>query len=211
MKQSIRLICILASFHIIGCSHRYPMQMSESQWNALTPDQQAAYQARQYEIDELRRRDAQAERRAKEQALREDAEAERERIARIYTTAVYGDIVRVSIQGGALDIYGKIRNARPTGFEIAKGERKAITITQEGQIQQSYDFPVTLSADGQTLTFDEGSASAFVMVNRDWERGQSYTMPSSPRKGRISLLGATIFIKFKETADAPQRVIIEHR
>lgn len=211
MKPSMKLICVLASFHIMGCAHRYPMQMTESQWNALTPEQQATYQARQYEIDEQRRRDAQAERQAQDQTMRARADAERERIARLYAAATYGDIARVSIEGGTLDIYGKSRPAKPAAFEIARGERKAITITQDGQVQRSHDFSVTLSADGQTLVFDEGSSGEFVMVNRDWEKGQFYRMPSRPRKGRISLLGATVFIKFKETADAPQRVIIEHR
>lgn len=198
-------------FLFSGCAQQYPMGLSKSQWHALSPQQQADYQVRQYEVDEQRRRDSHDERLAKEQAIRERSDVEQERLDRVYASAAYGDIVRVAIQDGVLDIYGKSKPAQPAAFEIAKGERKAITITQEGQIQQSFDFPVTLSSDGQTLTFNDGSASAFVMVNRNWERGESYTMPASARQGRISLLGARVFVRFKETADAPQRVIIEHR
>jgi hypothetical protein len=195
----------LLALAIAGCAHRYPMGLSEAQWSALSPQEQAKYQAEQYALDEQNRQAARAERAAREQAKRDEIAAEQARVAQLYEQARYGDIVRVTIHSGHLDIHGRSRPAQPVAFEIAKGERKLVTLTQAGQVNQSFAFPVTLSLDGNTLTFDAGSSQAMVMVNTDWEKGQLYTSPPSSRGG-ITLRNATFFVKLKDLPGAPQRV-----
>ncbi|MGD9874636.1 MAG: hypothetical protein AB7T27_10260 [Kiritimatiellia bacterium] len=196
---------------LAACAVRYPMGLSREQWEALSPAAQAEYQAQQYTLDEQKRQAAAADRLAREQARQARTEAERARLAELYAQAQYGDIVRVAVQSGVLEIYGKRHPAQPVAFEIAKGESKMVSVTRQGQIQQSHDFLVRLSDDGNTLSFDADSAHPVVMVNGDWERGQKYAGPSAFQKGQTALLGAEFFVKYKELPGAPQRVIFENR
>lgn len=191
-----------------GCA-TYPLGMSREQWEALPPEQQAEYQARQYEIDEQRRQE-QAARAAEQRVAREAAaRAEQERLAALYRDARFGDIVRVTIQGGLLNIYKNQYRYHPVSFELVRGETRFVSFTRTGQVAQSVDIPVRLSDDGNTLFFDDDSSGQVVFTNYDWERGQTASL-TSPRGG-IGLEGASLFIKYKELPGAPQRIIIERR
>ncbi len=194
-----------------GCATRYPMGLTRDQWDALTPDQQAEYQARQYELDQRHRMQLAAEQAERERIRHEQIAAERERLAELYTNARYGDIVRVSLQGGSVEYYGNRYPYQPVAFEIARGEAKVINVVRSGQIQQSVPFRVRLSQDGQSFFFNEGSHRQEVLVNRDWERGQSYTLSNAEIKGTFGLPGASVFIKYQDLPGSPERVVIEHR
>jgi hypothetical protein len=202
---------LLAGFALCfnGCANRYPMGLGKEQWEALAPEKQAEFQAQQYAIDAQQRAAAAAQEQAREQEQQARIAAEKERIEKLYAAARYGDIVKVVIQGGAMEIYGKRKPIRPAAFDIAKGEGKRIRIKTAGASQQTVDFLVYLSEDANTLTFDAGYSDAFIMVNTDWESGQSYVTPALSRKGRIMLPGTTFFVKFKNLPGAPERLIIE--
>jgi hypothetical protein len=191
-----------------GCA-TYPLGLSREQWESLPLDQQAEYRARQTEVDELRRREQAAraaERRSEQEAA---ARAERERILALYQEARYGDIVRVSIQGGLLKIYKNFYRYHPVAFELVRGERKHVPFTRNGKVAETISFSVRLSEDGNMLYFDDDNSRQVVFANYDWERGQTGVL-TSPRGG-FGLEGASIIIKYKELPGAPQRLIIERR
>src|SRR3990167_5604107 len=96
LKMSTQQKYILLSLSLIvlvyGCATRYPLGLKEEQWQALSPQQQAEYTTKQYQIDEERRKRREEYWRQKE---REEAEAirlEKERILQLYQNARYGDI-----------------------------------------------------------------------------------------------------------------------
>lgn len=196
---------------LLGCGTRYPMGMNRTQWDALPPDKQAEYQAQQYAIDQRRQEQARAEQLDRQRAEKMSLEAEQQRLRDIYANARYGDIVRVVIEAGYLQIYDRRTPYHPVSIELARGETKLVTIVQVGSVSQSAGFPIRLSADGNTVYFDERSSDQAVLVNHDWERGQRYTSPDTRGRSGIRLVGATFFVKFKELPGAPQRVIIENR
>jgi len=99
------MIAVLALAGALTGFVQYPMGLSEAQWNALPPAQQAEYQAKQYQINEDRRRQAEALQAEQVRAAAQAAEAERVRIANVYAAAQYGDIITVSIRGGIIS-YG---------------------------------------------------------------------------------------------------------
>ena len=104
MKR-IFLLPLLAVL-LLGCQ-TYPMGLSEAQWNALSPAEQADYQRQQAALNEQRRVQREAEeelRRAKEAAA---AEQERMRTREAYARARHGDVVTVTIEGGYVAINGK--------------------------------------------------------------------------------------------------------
>jgi len=205
---------IIVSFLFVvlcGCAARYPMGLTHEQWVALSPERQAEYRARQYEMDARLRQVQAAARAEREWQQQTIIEADKQRLADLYANARYGDIVRVSIEGGHLEYYNRRHAYHPVAFDIARGEVKDIPVTQSGQIQQTVTFRVRLSPDGNTLFFNDNSQRPDVLVQRDWEMGQTYATSSEGIAGGFSLPGATIFVKYKDLPGGPERIIIERR
>jgi len=191
-----------------GCVS-YPMGLTREQWESLSPAQQAEYQARQYQIDaERQAREAEARRLAAErEAERQRLEAERLRST--YANAQYRDIVTVSVQGGVLSYAGKQYHYEPVAFDLVKGETKTVAFRGRGMQTVATEYVVRLSEDGNTVFFDDESRSRAVLVNRDWERGETYHPAGTVNDVSVGLSGMTFFIKYKAISGSPQRVIIE--
>ena len=193
----------------VGCA-TYPLGLSKEQWEALPVEQQLEYQTRQFELDEQRRQQQailREQRRIEQEAA---ARAEQERIMELYRNARYGDIIRVNVQGGLLQLHKNSYYYHPVSFELARGESKYISVTRTGNIAESASFLARLSEDGNTLFFDENSRDQVVMVNSNWEQGQLYRSSNSTGSG-IRLVGATFQVKLKDLPGAPSRIIIENR
>lgn len=199
--------CLAIVLLTTGCISQYPLGMNREQWEALPAEKQAEYQAKQYAINEERRQQREAQRMEQEKYEREQAMARAERLRLAYANAQYGDIVRVTIQGGFLQVYNKRYPYHPVSFELIKGEVKNIVITRMGQISQSVTFPAWLSDDGNMLFFDDSGSCQIVLANRDWERGETY--PPCAGCANTSLAGAIFTIKYKDLPGGPQRIIIE--
>jgi outer membrane murein-binding lipoprotein Lpp len=201
---------VLLSALILGCA-TYPLGLSREQWDALSPEQQAEYQAKQYQIDAERR--ARAEE-ARQQAAEREAERvrlEAERLRQAYANAQYRDIVTVSVQGGFLSYAGKNYPYEPAAFDLIKGETKKVFFRGRGMQTVATEYAVRLSDDGNTVFFDDESRSRAVLVNRDWERGETYRPSGTVNDVSVGLSGMTFFIKYKAISGSPQRVIIENR
>ncbi|HMO52173.1 MAG TPA: hypothetical protein PKE26_12400 [Kiritimatiellia bacterium] len=199
--------CIILAVNI-GCA-TYPMGLTRQQWEALPPEEQAAFQVRQYEIDEQRRRE-QADRQERiRQQQQADAQAQRDRVATLYRDARYGDIVRVTIEGGYLRIYKELYPYHPVAFDLARGEIRDIRFTRSGRIAQSVSMPVRLSEDGNMLFFNDDRIGQVVFPQANWERGHVEWLTT--QGGSFGLEGARISIQFKELPGAPQRIILEQR
>ncbi|MDD5676861.1 MAG: hypothetical protein PHW60_02585 [Kiritimatiellae bacterium] len=191
---------------------QYPMGVTRQQWQALTPAQQADYQAKQYAIDAEKAKQAEAERIEAERAKAQQAQAEQDRLNIIRANAQYRDIVKVNVEGGTMEFAGKHYPYEPLTFEIIKGETKEVPFFGRGAQTLNTRYKVHLSDDGNTLTFDDSYRQRIVLTNRDWEHGQAYTAnPATRNNNGVALSGMTFFVKFKELPGAPQRVIIERR
>lgn len=214
----MRLFLVLVLVGLAGCATRYPMGLSEDQWEALSPDKQVEYTARQAELDARQQelameRQLERERRAHERQQQEMARA-REYEARLqerYEHAMYGDVVRVAVEGGSLVYYKSLHPYHPVSFELIRGERKSVMFSTEGSAGGTIRFDVALSEDGGSLIFNEDSVDRTVMVNRNWDEGQTYMSKGNTQQGGFGLAGATFFVKYKDLPGSPERVIIEHR
>ncbi|MCB1070053.1 MAG: hypothetical protein KDL31_06830 [Kiritimatiellae bacterium] len=202
------VLCLILT---AGCATRYPMGLSREQWEALSPADQAEYQARQHELDEAARLEAAAQRRERERLAAEAERAERERLARLYAEARYGDIIQVTVQGGILEINGDRYPYHPFSFELARGEVKEVDVSTRGERNYRVSFDVRLSEDGLTFTFDDSGRDQVVLVNDGWERGKRYTVQSPTRKSGWQLSGATFSIRLRDLPGGPERVVIERR
>ena len=193
-----------------GCVS-YPMGLNQQQWNSLSPAQQAELQAKQYQVDEGRRQQADAIRLQREQQAMEATRLEKERVNTLYANARYGDIVTVTVQGGYLTYASKRYPYESTAFDIIKGESKKVFFRGRGMQTVATDYVVRLSDDGNTLFFDDESRQRAVLVNHDWEHGETYQPAGTMNDVSVALSGMTFFVKLKGLPGAPPKMIIENR
>ena len=203
--------CILMAVLMAGCISRYPMGLTREQWEALPPAQQAEFRAKQYAIDEDRRKQAEAQRLEQARIAAEQARAEQERLRQVYANARYGDIVHVTVQGGFIEYSGKRYPYEPVSFDLAKGETKQVAFCGRGLQTIATRYNARLTEDGNTIYFDDSFRQRVVLVNQEWERGQTYRPAGTRNDVGVAISDMTFSVKFKDLPGAPQRVIIEHR
>jgi hypothetical protein len=203
--------CLMMVLLTAGCISQYPMGLSQVQWQALTPAQQAEYQAKQYAIDAERHQAEEARRMEQARVAAEAVRVEQDRLRQVYANARYGDIVHVTVQGGFIAYAGKRYPYEPVSFDLAKGETKQIAFYGRGLQTIATRYNVRLTEDGNTLYFDDSFRQRIVLVNQDWERGQNYRPTGSQNDVGVAISGMSFFIKYKDIPGGPQRVIIEHR
>lgn len=187
------------------------MGLTQTQWDSLSSAQQAQYQASQHAIDEQNRQRAETQRLERSRIAAEQAKAEQERIAHLYAHAKYGDVVRVTVQGGSLEYNGRRYPYEPVSVDLVRGESKRVEFYGRGNNTLNTSYNIRLSDDGNTVVFDDSCRQRIVMVNSTWESGQTYRPEGTRNDLSVGLAGMTFFIKLKELAGAPHRLIIEHR
>jgi hypothetical protein len=187
------------------------MGLTRQQWEAMPPAQQADFQAKQYAIDEERRQAAEARRAEQARLAAEAARAEQDRLRQVYENARYGDIVHVTVQGGFIVYAGKRYPYEPVSFDLAKGETKQVAFNGRGLQTIATRYNARLTEDGNTIYFDDSFKQRIVLVNQEWERGQTYRPPGTENDVSVAIAGMAFFVKFKDLPGAPQRIIIERR
>ena len=198
---------------LYGCT-QYPMGLSKEQWQGLSPTQQAEYQAKQYQVDEDRRKQAEALRIQQAQVKAEAERVEKERVAALYAKAQYGDVIIVTIHGGAMKWNKEIYSLEPVSFELVRGETKEIEF--RGHVDRARSlvsrYKVMLSDDGHTFYFNSDARDRIALVDDGWERARSYSITGHTWNDvNAGAGGMTIGIRLKEMPGSPQRMIIEHR
>ncbi len=218
MTKRVMMAVLVMAGAMTGCV-QYPMGLSKEQWNALPPSQQADYQAKQYQINEERQRQADTLRAEQARAAAQVAETQRIQVANAYASAQYGDIITVSIRGGTISWSGKSYPCEPVGFDIVRGESKDIefrgSVIQNGMAKALVTkCRVRLSDDASAFYFNDDSARRIVMTNDgSWEQGTTQRIgPQGISNGLdVNMANMTISIRFKTRGQAPQRVIIERQ
>lgn len=196
---------------LAGCVARYPMGLNQQQWDSLPPAQQAEFQAKQFELDAERQRADEARRQEQARLAAEATRAEQERLRLVYANAHYGDIVRVTVQGGFIIYAGKRYPYEPIAFDLAKGETKQIDFRGRGLQTIATRYNARLTDDGNMIYFDDSHRQRIVLVNQDWENGQRYQPDGTQNDVGVALAGMTFFVKFKDLPGAPRRIILERR
>ncbi len=212
-----RLLCIALLLALAGCVH-YPMGLSRSEWEALPSERQAELRAEQYRIDaeeRVRRQEADRQRATAAAAAEQER---RQQIVQRRSEARYGDIVVVTLQGGAFEWKDGRYPLQPLAFELVRGERRMVRLVgvKEGKdatLTSTDDWVVSLSGDGQTVTMDDSPFGASIrLVNTgDWERGKRYSLANAQSLANDDRnpAGMTATVRYKPGPGMPRRVIIE--
>jgi hypothetical protein len=215
MKTKYTSLIIGFCISLILCScTQYPMGLSKEQWQGLPPAQQAEYQAKQYQIDEEQRKLAETFRIQQAQIKAESERLEKERVAALYANAQYGDVIIVTIHGGAMKWSNEIYALEPVSFDLVRGETK--TVEFRGHVDRARSlvsrYKVKLSDDGHTFYFNSDARDRIALVDDGWDRVRSYSITGHTWNDvNAGAGGMTIGIRLKEMSGSPQRMIIEHR
>ncbi len=192
-----RFIALCMFLTSAGCAH-YPMGLSKEQWEALPPAQQAEYRARQTEIDAARSRAEIAAAADRHRVEQEAAQRERERVQDLYAHARYGDIVTVSINGGAVAFGGKRAPFEPVAFDLVRGETKRVEFVRLGRPDERTKIEMRLSEDGNMFFFDAPARRRVALANDGWDHGRSYQPPEiDGHSGHSEAIGIKIHVQFK--------------
>jgi len=198
------LILLLVFSLFEGCAKRFPLGLKEEQWQALSPQQQAEYTTKQYQIDEERRKRQEEYWRQKE---REEAEAirlEKERILQLYRNARYGDIIQVNISDGSIAFIGERKGYEPLSFDLVRGERKRISFYHHGKhITHSTD--IWVAYDNNAFYFDVGDDREYehhtdkivILDNGRWDEGKTYHPKTLDKSTDSQAQGIKVFIRYK--------------
>ena len=197
VQTIISSLLVLFCFSLIaGCISFHPLGMSNSEWNALTPQQKMEAREKQAQIN-AQKKQAKADREAAAQA----ASAKR------YETARYGDIITVVIKGGTMDINGNRRDYEPIIFDLVKGESKTVNILREGKHYNKDTAVMRLSKDGRTFYFDDKQRKKLTLIDEGWEHGKTYKIPKLKNRN-TNPRDIEITIRYRPVEGTRQEVII---
>ena len=159
---------------LAGCAARYPLDIPEAQWEAMTPAEQHQAREQQAALDRAR-----AEQRAAEARAREE-EARRERLALEVRRqqAPFGERVQCVLEG-ELRAGGNWRPLAPAGIDAVTGMTAPVPLTtRDGRYRQT----AHTTFDGQTVTLCRherelerpgADCARLVGTQRDFARGLS--------------------------------------
>lgn len=181
-----------------GCA-TYPMGLTKDQWEALPPEKQAEYRAKQAELDARRRAEREARLEEQRRIREERRQQAEERIRSIYANPQYGDIIVVQIEGGEIGM-GENRYAyQPLRLELAKGETKWVDFIRQDRPTAFRRLAMGLEQDGSIFYFDRDSRYTIRINNGGWQGGRTY-YPSEVKDTQYGsgARGVRMHIRFKQ-------------
>ncbi|MDG6777331.1 hypothetical protein QCB44_01290 [Thiomicrorhabdus sp. zzn3] len=136
-KNWITLSLALCSALLLSAcaSNPYPLNMTEEQWNKLTPDERKTLLLKQQEYQEqqrLERIKANAKRDEQQMALKLK---EQERLNRLYSNPGNGNVLMVNLLSGEYRSHKKSYQLQPYTTLIARGETKEIELVMRDNKQ----------------------------------------------------------------------------
>ncbi len=139
---------------LTACLQTYPLGMSEAQWKALSPQEQMQARVKQAELDRI-----EAARRAEEQRREEKRkEAEKARIASLYASARYGDIIECAVEGGIADFHPGWKKYQRAVVSLVRGEIKEVSLRSESG-SDTQEFWAALNHEGNTVKICDSEPS----------------------------------------------------
>jgi len=174
----------------------------EDRWQTMSEQERVAameaYKARQEVLRQQRAERARLRAMEKQAQLEREAEEARRRqrqIAAIYRgEGLYGDLLRVNLEGGRLAFRGGYHPYQPVSFKIAANETKDIEIVSRSGRRAH----MTVRYDGGNLVLDETprshrSTALRLPFENSWERGAIYRNRSA--NGPHGMRGVNVSIR----------------
>lgn len=201
MKKWLFTGLMLFLLGLTGCASSI-YGVPQERWDAMGEQERVAameaHQVRQAVLQQQR------EERARQQAIERERqraiEAEEARQRQLRVDAVYrgegvfGDLLRVRLEGGSLKLSGSHKAYLPVAFRIAAGESKKIEIVD----RKGRKTTLLASYDGSILLLDDSpgasrSRAARLAYEDAWEEEKTYAELTA--KGPLELRGVTVTVQ----------------
>ncbi len=153
MRRCSVLGLLVLCLVVTGCA-RYPLDMTEAEWNAMSADQRYAARLKQAELDAAAQQ-RKAEKEAHEQALQLAAKKRQQTlIAQRRSNPSYGDIVQCVIKSPMVDFHPGWRKAESVAFSLVRSETSRVSLRAEDSRRTS-EFWAYFDENGSTLRLCE--------------------------------------------------------
>ena len=173
MRYIISILVILTA--LVGCASRYPLGMSEVEWNTLTPEQQLEARNHQAALDEAarERREAAAQLRAEQE--RERAEQERKE-QQAYLQAIRdaqpGELLQCTLSNAEGYFSNQWQTLEPIGFNLLVGYQHNAVLTNANRSSQSVRMNLLYTgANIQICTDNRRECTNFVATQNQLRNG----------------------------------------
>ena len=160
----IRLIPILLALFLFSSCAPHVFGVPEEQWARMTTEQRNVAMEAYYRQQKINAERRLAEsRRAAEEAkmarIRAERDAELEphhpQVTPLPSSWRYGDLIRVTVDGGEMNFDGRYREYQPLSFTIFRGQRKALVFRRTGR-KAHLALTVWVEYRNNTFYFDIG-------------------------------------------------------
>jgi len=201
MKKGLFGILILLMMLLAACTPRI-YGVPQERWETMSEQERItameAYKARQEVLRQQREERARLRAMEKEAQLAREAEEARRRqlqVDAIYRgEGLYGDLLRVTLEGGMLQFYGAHKPYQAASFRIAAGETKDVEMVST----RGRRAHMAVHYDGSNLLLDEApkshrSTALRLPYEDSWETGVTY--PSRSAKGPLEMRGVNITVQ----------------
>lgn len=156
--------------------------VSKNNWETLSPSerkQAIEHYQKMEELREQRRIENAKVDLEKEKYRQQQLEARQHHAKKVYAgqAGVRGDLLRITIFGGQIEMNGKHRHYSPVSLKIVDGEQK--TVIFHHPEKRRYQTEIQISYIGGLLTFDEsqgreGNYSHPIAYEPKWRKGARY-------------------------------------
>lgn len=208
MKTWIATGVLILSLFLAGCASKI-YGVPEERWETMSEQERVAameaYKARQEVLRQKREEQARIRAMEKQAQLARQAEEARQRQCKVDAIyrgeGLYGDLLRVNLEGGMLKFHGAHRPFHPVSFKVATGEVKKVEIVNH----RGEKAWMVVSYDGSNLLLDETPDSYYSQAVRlayedAWEAGTTYSGLSA--KGSLQMKGVDVIVSIIGTPPA---------
>lgn len=123
----------------------------------------------------------------------------------------YGDVLTISVRGGALLWRGNRYACEPVSFDLRRGESLPVEFRGAGEQSVSTNYRVHWSDDGSTLFFAEDSIHRTIIDVRSPELGETIESLRIRNDEGMTLEGSAIHLRYKDLPGAAKRSVSENR
>jgi len=211
MRKMTWAVLLGAAILVNGCGTSYPLDLTEEEWEAMSPEERAETRKKQAALDK-----AEEERRAAEAKAREAEARERaEELAKARREADYGQRVQCVLRDAEARFAGRWRAIEPITLDLATGMELAVDLAEPAEGGLRYSDEGYASFDGQTVQIcdrpaderrDTDRCARLLGTFKDYRRGLRETV-----KGRDFLRGQLRCDLVPQTQLGPNVIINQNR
>jgi len=174
-------ISLFSIVFFTACSTKYPLGLSEKEWETLSIEKKTQYALEQSKIDEKKREEELQRWKLQKEYELQEKKIYQERIDEVYRDGNYGDIITINLYGGYIENYKGFLSLQPYSFSLARGEIQKLELIARDKRNHSYKVELWVKFDlkGNQLIlsnerFNSKNGGIIILNNGRWHKEKLY-------------------------------------